>query len=335
MISRVIEIIEYDSESHSIDFKREQYPIEKHPKKHELLKDISAMANHPSEEDKYILIGVEEKNGKANPFQNINDLIDQASYQQFVNSHIEPELNFEYNSFNYKGYRLAYFRIFNNNDRPYLLKKDVRNFLNNTMEFRAGDGFIRKGTSTDKITRSEFDNIYKRKYKGIDRKTDIVIIPNFGQPDDYKISMNPDIKYVDINIENKSNKSIDLDDIEMKVYKSKDYILISEYDLKRELWEIENNKKSIYDIGSTLVGPMANLHSHIEYFDDYVLVTVSMRINHKSVLNIPQKRVEQNVFGKSLLVKSDGPVNIKAELTIRSDDFPDGALIKPIEYDVC
>ena len=335
MISRVIEIIEYYSESHSIDFKREQYPLEKHRKKHELLKDISAMANHPSDEDKYIIIGVKAKDGRAYLFHNINNIIDQASYQQFISSHIEPEINFQYNSFEYKGYQLAYFRIFNNHDRPYLLRKDVKNFVdNNRIEFREGDGFIRKGTSTDKITRNDFDNIYEKKFRDNDRKSDIIVTPTVGKPDDDELSMIPDIKYIDINIENKSNKSIDLDDIEMKVYKSEDYILISEYDLKRELWERENKKKSIYDIGSSVVGPMANFHSHIEYFDDYVLVEVSMRINHKSVLNIPQKRIEQNVFGKSLLVKSDGPVNIKLEVTIRSDDFSEGELIKSAELSI-
>ena len=336
MISRVIEIIEYYSESHSIDFKREQYPLEKHRKKHELLKDISSMANHPSDEDKYLIIGVEENNGKANSFHNINDLIDQASYQQFVNNHIEPELNFDYNSLEYKGYQLAYFRIFNNNNRPYLIKKEVRNFVdNNKIEFREGDGFIRKGTSTDKITRNELDIIYERKFRGIDRKSDIIVTPTVGKPDDDELSMIPDIKYIDIDIENKSNKSIDLDDIEMKVYKSEDYILISEYDLKRELRERENKKKSIYDIGSSVVGPIADFNYNVEDLDDYVFVEVSMRVNHKSVLIIPQKKTEKHVFGKSLFVKSDSPVNMKVEVTIRSDDFPEGELIKSIEFSVC
>lgn len=55
MSGKVREIISYGCENHSVDFKSIPYPTEKHVKKHELLKDISAMANHPSNEDKYII----------------------------------------------------------------------------------------------------------------------------------------------------------------------------------------------------------------------------------------------------------------------------------------
>lgn len=61
MSDKIKELIEYHSESHLLDFKREQYLLGKNPKKYELLKDISAMANHPSNDDKYIIIGVVEK----------------------------------------------------------------------------------------------------------------------------------------------------------------------------------------------------------------------------------------------------------------------------------
>src|SRR4030042_2782121 len=114
MSETVKTILQYYSESHSIDFKMEQYPIEKHEKKHELLKDISAIANHPSEEDKYIIIGVIEKDGKASGFQDIKKLIDQAKYQQYIDSNIEPNINFEYKAFEFNGHILAFFRIYKN-----------------------------------------------------------------------------------------------------------------------------------------------------------------------------------------------------------------------------
>lgn len=97
----VEDIIAYYSESHSVDFKKTQYPITKHNKKHKLLKDVSAMANHPSNEDKYIIIGVEEENGKAFGFSAITEVIDEANYQQYINSSIEPEIRFEYKSLIY------------------------------------------------------------------------------------------------------------------------------------------------------------------------------------------------------------------------------------------
>ena len=61
MSNKIEEIISYSSESHLLDFKSEQYLLGKNPKKYELLKDISSMANHPSNEDKYRIIGVSEK----------------------------------------------------------------------------------------------------------------------------------------------------------------------------------------------------------------------------------------------------------------------------------
>jgi len=131
------EILAYESESHSIDFKKEQYPVKKDAKKHEFLKDISAMANHPSDEDKYIIIGVKEGNGVASEFYEVTNLIDEAKYRQYLNTNIEPKINFEYKSFMHKGFRLAYFRIFENMDRPYLFKKVVRNSIDQgKIEFR-------------------------------------------------------------------------------------------------------------------------------------------------------------------------------------------------------
>ena len=56
MTEKITDILDYSSECNTIDFKQEQYPIGKHPQKHEILKDISSMANLPTNEDKYIII---------------------------------------------------------------------------------------------------------------------------------------------------------------------------------------------------------------------------------------------------------------------------------------
>jgi predicted HTH transcriptional regulator len=58
MIEKLVEIIKYHSESVYVDFKSQEYPLGKNGKKNEILKDISAMANHPSNEPKYIVIGI-------------------------------------------------------------------------------------------------------------------------------------------------------------------------------------------------------------------------------------------------------------------------------------
>src|SRR5690606_1065196 len=125
MKETIINLIENESENTKLDFKKEQYPIEKgNGKKGEFLKDMCAFANLSSNEDKFIIVGIEEKNGVAVGFKPIDKLHDQASYQQFLNQYIDPEINFEYKEIIHKDNRLAFFRLFNNNKRPYLFKKE-------------------------------------------------------------------------------------------------------------------------------------------------------------------------------------------------------------------
>src|SRR5690606_615567 len=108
MLDQLKYFIENESENSHLDFKREQYTIEKgNPKQSDFLKDISAMANIPSERDKFIIIGVAEKDGKVANFMDVNNLIDQANYQTYLNEYIEPEINFEYKPFSYEGHKLA------------------------------------------------------------------------------------------------------------------------------------------------------------------------------------------------------------------------------------
>jgi len=332
MSEKVKEILRYCSESHSIDYKKLQYPIVQHAKKHELIKDISAMANHPSDEDKYIIIGVKEKNGIASDFYDVTDLVDQAKYQQFINSYIEPEIHFEYKLIDYNNHQLAYFRIYDNKDRPYLIKKEVRNFADNKIiEFREGDGFIRVGTSTKKITRTGFDKIYEFKHKKVDRKSDLKITPYFGIPDNSELSMLK-VKYLDISIENTSKHSIDID-VEMRVFKETRYKLISEYELKQELNKQERKNSNIFGIQISPI-EMPSFHVDIEELSDSVVISRTRMRNQRTAITISQKGIEKDVFCQYLLllVLKNEPKVIKAELTIRSDDFTEGVLIENIEF---
>jgi len=297
-------------------------------KKHELLKDISAMANHPSNEDKYIIVGIKEENGIASEFFDITDLVDQSKYQQFINSYIEPEINFEYKLFKYNNHKLAYFRIYDNKDRPYLIKKEVSNFADNKKkEFREGDGFIRVGTSTKKITRTEFDKIYEDKHKKVDRKSDLQITPYFGISNNIKFSK-LNVKYLDISIENTSNQSIDID-VEMRVFKGEKFELISEYDLEQKLNKQERKNSDIFDIKTLSIGPLS---FHTEETPDSLVVSTTKMINQKNAINIPQQGIEKDIFCQYLFVLENEPNIIQAELTIRSDDFTEGVLIENIEF---
>lgn len=336
MSDKVIDILKYSSEGHSIDFKRDQYPIEKHGKKHEILKDISAMANHPSNEDKYIIIGVKEKNGVASEFYDINELIDQATYQQYLDSNIEPKINFEYKSFIYDDHQLAYFRIFDNNDRPYLIKKAVQNSSDkNKIEFKEGDGFIRVGTSTDKMTRHDFDNIYKSKYELTDRKSDLIITPYFGLSDTEELKQLK-LRFFDIQIENTSNRSIDLD-VEMKIFRADNYKIVPERTILEE-FDKHHSTQQYSGLGFRMphISGMRSINFHIDVdeLSDYIFIKRTKLRQQKFALNIPQKSYEKDIFYQGLVLIGESSGSIKAELVIRSDDFSSGVLRQMIELKI-
>jgi hypothetical protein len=320
MSEKVREILEYGSESQSIDFKMEQYPLGNDYKKHEFLKDISSMANHPDNGDKYIVIGVEEKDGVPFAFHNIHDLIDQANYQQYLNMYIEPQIHFEYRPFEFNGYQLAYFRIFDNKDRPYLVKKELKNAKDGKkIEFREGDGFIRTGTSSRKIVRADFDKMYRDKHLQKDRKTDIAITPTLGYFDLYP-SSDILVKNLDLTIENISNRSIDFD-IEMKVHKNECCMFLSHNDFQKI--KDKNKPSSMFSIAP---GILPNFRVSIKEKEAYFIISRTMFQRTKTTMTIAQNETFTKVFHGDFLVVKKDPCKINIEVTVRSDDFTDGAL---------
>lgn len=324
------QIIKYDCEGPNLDYKKEEYPLGKHAKRHEILKDISALANHHSDADKYIIIGVKEDNGIAKEFYEIENLTDEAAYQKFVNENIEPEICFEYKSFFYNGKKLACFRIFNNKLRPYLFKKNLQNPVTNKSDFKIGDGFIKVGSSSKKLERSDFENIYKTRLTDKDRKDDLSIVTYFETSDDDELSK-WDIKYLDIKIINQSNKSIDFD-VEMKVFKGNGYSLISENELKKELRDKAREKSNGFGLDFEVVQtPLYNMHIDFKEADDYVLISRNSLAKRTAII-LSQNSSEKDIFCHHLYVLEEEPHEIKAELIIRSDDFTEGLLVRELIF---
>jgi hypothetical protein len=319
-------IIKYDSEGSNLDYKKEEYSLGKNQKKNEILKDFSALANHHSDSDKYIIIGVKEVNGIANQFFEIESLTDEASYQQFLIENIEPKINFEYKSLIFSDKQIAYFRLFGNKNRPYLFKKNIQNPITNKTEYKIGDGYIKVGSSSKKLERSDFENIYKTRFTEKDRKNDLIIEPYFGITDNEEI-INWNIKYLDIKITNQSNKSIDFD-VEMKVYKSENYELITEDELVKELKSKRKKKNNGFGIDFEIIQTQVNnLHVNIEEKANFMIISRNS-LAKKTAIILAQNSSESDIFCKSIFAIGDNFDEIKAELTIRSDDFTEGALIK-------
>lgn len=325
-------LIEYESESFKLDYKTEQYQLGKHPKKGELLKDIIAFANHLSDDDKYIIIGV--KDGVEKTILEVDNPIDDAKYQEFIREYIEPAINFEYRSIKYGDKLIAYFRIYDNADKPYLFKKDFK-VENNAQQFKRGGGYVRTGSSTTKIGRKEIDDIYNYKYHSKDRKSDIVVVPTIRETTDEYLS---GYKCIDLDIINNSNKSICCD-VEMRVYKNKDCELLSKVDLKRYLKTKERKNSSSlftpYSIGfETMDADIFNVsYKNLEF---EVFVKLKKRKNEASAIRIAQNSIKKDVFYQHLIyipINSE-PCKVDATITVRSDDFIKGSLIQNISFEL-
>lgn len=174
------DIICYESEKTSVDFKQKQYSRSSHV---DLLKDIMAMANADVTEERYIITGVDYHSSKKRKILGIpeSEFADDADYQQLVKKNIEPDIRFSYSSFLIDGKLVGIFKIGPCLDPPYLMKKDY------TPLFQ-GDGYIRKGTSQVKLARADYDRIYQAKQRrDLGRKIKIGIgdelVSNLTTPD--------------------------------------------------------------------------------------------------------------------------------------------------------
>jgi|SRR6218665_3099031 len=144
------DIIEFENENTSLDFKSIQYKKEQFEN---FLKDVISLANGISREEKYIIIGVKFKpNGDREILGIQDEFIDEATYQQIVNNNIEPEIIFQYFSFEFENKILGIFHLKDISNPPYMMKKDFG-------KLKQGDSFIRKGSHQTKLTRSDLDKI--------------------------------------------------------------------------------------------------------------------------------------------------------------------------------
>ena len=150
-------LIKYENENTSLEFKAIQYKKSQHE---DLIKDIMSMANADVENDRYIIIGVSHKSSGDREILNIKkgDFIDSAIYQQIIRENIEPDIKLDYSPYKYKGKLLGIFKISGCSDKPYTMKKDF-------VKLKKGDSFIRKGTHVSRMTRRDLDVIFEKKIK--------------------------------------------------------------------------------------------------------------------------------------------------------------------------
>ncbi|GEM_PF-1042024 len=151
-------------EGELLDYKAIQYSPDKTI---DFIKDIIAMANSASEQDKYIIIGVKDK-PEQKEFLGIvpEEFRDSAEYAVILSNYVEPEINFDYFKYELEGKVYGVFKIFNNDDRPYMVKKEkIERKAKGESQLRMGDAWVRKGSHNVRLQRSHLDTIYEGKEK--------------------------------------------------------------------------------------------------------------------------------------------------------------------------
>jgi hypothetical protein len=169
--SDVINLIESEHECEWLDFKAQQYTKRNYD---EFLKDILAFSNARIEgnRNRIIIVGVKVDEGGGKTIHGINTPIDDpASFQQLINSNIEPEVNVEFEVHEIENKPVGVFVIQQCLLQPYVCKKD-------NISIKKGDIFVRKGTYKEKATKSDFDYYCKQKFGFIDIDK-IVLTPIF------------------------------------------------------------------------------------------------------------------------------------------------------------
>ncbi|WP_416808990.1 helix-turn-helix domain-containing protein [Bacillus thuringiensis] len=163
---KIKELIEQGFECEYIDFKAKMYP-----KKGcvDLLKDILSMANSSHKGTKYIILGVKDDilNGRSIVGIDKDEKIDSSTYQQYILSNIEPDLNFDLQYIDINKKTIAVIEIKNTNNKPYMIKKNIANL-------HEGCCLVRKGSINTFAKRDDFDKFYHQ-----NEKFEIIFLDHF------------------------------------------------------------------------------------------------------------------------------------------------------------
>src|SRR5437870_3402119 len=94
----LLDTLRFKAEGTDLDFKSAQYRFIKASEadKAELLKDILAIANSWRDGTGHVLLGFKDARPKPAEVVGISEHLDDAQFQQFVNSKVKPKLTFRY-----------------------------------------------------------------------------------------------------------------------------------------------------------------------------------------------------------------------------------------------
>ena len=157
------DLIEYESENTSLDFKAEEYG----KNNYELIKDVMSMANAHTNEKKYIVVGVKDNPNKDREIIGLKNISDQAILENIIQENIEPIVYFK-----------GIIEIEDNRNRPYMMKKD-------NASLKKGDSWIRKGSRQSRVVREDIDKMIQERLSYIDTKEVKIGIGNNFEKEQY------------------------------------------------------------------------------------------------------------------------------------------------------
>lgn len=148
----------HQSESETLDFKRDQYTFEGagNQAKSELLKDILAIANAWKSCDGHVLVGVEELTGAKAEIVGVREHLDDAKLQQFVNQKTNRPVSFSYSATTVDGQQVGVITIAAGQVRPVFLKRDFGKLRKDVV-------YIRRSSSTDEASPDEIAEMGERR----------------------------------------------------------------------------------------------------------------------------------------------------------------------------
>lgn len=198
---KILGFISEARETSCVDFKRDFYAK---LSQSDLPKDVCAFANSVSNEDKYIVFGVEDETREIVGI-NEEEFLGQDSIDEYISRTIEPFVEVESGIFNTEdGKTIGYIKIlYSNTNPPYVIKEDCGK--NNKIS--KGDIYIRKGSCNQRALRSDIDSMY---LKNGDIKVrfyeDLAIIEPIYM--EGELIQNPTYGHVDIEIFNDTTRPV-------------------------------------------------------------------------------------------------------------------------------
>ncbi|MCS3467371.1 hypothetical protein M2401_001092 [Pseudomonas sp. JUb42] len=170
---QLIDMLLYKGEGAALDYKVQQYPHDgaTPEEKGELLKDILAFSNAWREETAYILIGVNDNQELVG----LDNDLDDARLQQFINGKTNAPVHFSYRSLFYKGVKLGIYTILKQ-ERPIFAKQQYGKVIPDVV-------YVRRGSATaiakpDEIAKMGEARIAESQVYAPDLKLEIISLDN-------------------------------------------------------------------------------------------------------------------------------------------------------------